>query len=372
MSKYLEMSRRIEAEIDAGRWEQGKMPSVRALAEQYDVSVVTAARALQLLRDKGLISTVERSGCYLVPQNGAAGERWSLCLNVTPGPWQQSTAAVLRCGFDALARKHGLVVDTECFPSRDGQSERELTRQVRSAIEGGIRGVFLLPSRLNDAMCQQEERFLAACRSAGLAVVLLERNLRGRDRPLEWDLVCTDDVGAGSACTRHLLEQGRHRIAFVTGSPTSSHQGRAAGYLLTLYQQAPEQTPLLLEQNAILNVRDAYRELAETLLAQRADGVVCYQDYVALGLIMEFMARGVRVPADIAVVGFDDLPIGKSFAVGVSTYAFPAEAVARHALRVMRTRIENPTEPPVRVDVPGQLIIRESSCAAACRASQPN
>jgi LacI family transcriptional regulator len=156
----------------------------------------------------------------------------------------------------------------------------------------------------------------------------------------------------------------------VTGSPTSSHQGRAAGYLLTLYQRAPEQTPLLLEQNAGLSVRDAYRELAETLLAQRVDGVVCYQDYVALGLIVEFMARGVRVPADVGIVGFDDLPIGQSFAVGVTTYAFPTEAVARQALRVMRCRVEHPAEPPVRVEVPGQLIIRESSCPAGCRAAQ--
>jgi LacI family transcriptional regulator len=363
MSKYLEVSRRIEAEIHAGRWEGGKIPSVRALAGQHHVSVVTAARALQLLRDKGLISTVERSGCYLVPRDGA-GERWALCLHVTPGQWQQSSAEIMRAGFDALARRHGLSVDGERFAGRDGQTDQELARQVRSAQEAGIRGVFLLPSRLDEETCRREERFLAACRSAGLAAVLLERNLRGRDRPLEWDLVCTDDVGAGAACTRHLLEQGRRRVAFVSGSPTSSHQGRAAGYLLALYQQAPEQTPLILEQDASLSYRDAYRELAETLLAQRADGVVCYQDYAALGLIVEFMARGVRVPADVGVVGFDDLPIGTSFAVGVTTYAFPAEEVARRALRVMRCRLENPADPPVRIDVPGRLIVRESSCAA--------
>jgi len=348
MSKYVEVARRIEADIRAGRWEPGRIPGVRSLAGQHGVSVVTAARALQLLRDQGLITTVERSGCYLA---AGGGERWALSLHVTPGPWQGLTAALLRSGFDALGRRHGLIVDD--WPSLDGDP-------ARRAREAGVRGVFLLPSRRDEAVCRQEEGFLRACRNAGLAVVLLERNLRGCDRPLEWDLVATDDVGGGSACTRHLLQQGRRRVAFVTGSPTSSHQGRAAGYLLTLYQQAPEQAPLLIQENA--DGGDAYGDLAEALAVQRADGVVCYQDYVALGLIPELTARGLRVPDDVGVVGFDDLPVDAP--LGVTTYAFPAEAVARQALRLMRWRLEHPDEAPVRVEVPGRLIVRASSSAA--------
>jgi LacI family transcriptional regulator len=63
----------------------------------------------------------------------------------------------------------------------------------------------------------------------------------------------------------------------------------------------------------------------------------------------------------VAVAGFDDLPIGTQFAVGITTFTLPAEDVARQAVRVMRERIAAPDVPPVRVVVPGRVIVREST-----------
>jgi LacI family transcriptional regulator len=69
----------------------------------------------------------------------------------------------------------------------------------------------------------------------------------------------------------------------------------------------------------------------------------------------------VGVPADVAVTGFDNLPIGKAYSIGVTTYAFSSEAVAYHATRLLRTRRLHPANPPVKVLIPGELIVRESS-----------
>jgi LacI family transcriptional regulator len=209
-------------------------------------------------------------------------------------------------------------------------------------------------------MCR-DEALLRACREAGLAVVLIERNLRGPGRRLEHDLAAADDVDGGLRCTEHLLGSGRRRVAFVAGSPTSSHEGRLAGYLAALQRSGAGQKPLVLEQRMALDTRAAYQDLADRLLRLKADGVVCYQDYAALGLIVELLARGLRVPADVAITGFDNLPIGKAFALGVTTYAFPAEAIASQALRLMRWRARDPSGPPVKVLVRGELVVRESS-----------
>ncbi len=356
MAKYLEVSQQLETRLRTGHWEKGRVPSVRAVAEQYRVSAVTAARALQLLRDKGLIHTVERSGCFRVPP--PAGERWALCLRITPGPWQQSATSLTRVGFKAVACQDGVVFDEDPFVWHGGMTERDLDCQVRAAIAGGVRGVALLPSRLDEDKAQQDEHFVAACRGHGLPVVLVERNLRGLHRPLECDLVTTDDLIGGVVCTRHLLNLNRRRVAFVSGSPTSSHEARVAGYLLALHQAGLSPALVLVEP---ATSRDGFRQLADRLLEWGADGVVCYQDYVALGLIVEFMSRGQRVPADIAIVGFDDLPLGTSFAISISTYAFPAEAVAREALRLLRQRAAGHDGPPVHVILPGELRVRESS-----------
>jgi LacI family transcriptional regulator len=95
-----------------------------------------------------------------------------------------------------------------------------------------------------------------------------------------------------------------------------------------------------------------------------ADGVLCYEDYTAMGLILELLTRRIRVPADVAVAGFDNLPIGSSFSMGVTTYALALEDLCRQALRTMRTRLQEPGQQPVKVVVPGKLIIRESTVGA--------
>jgi LacI family transcriptional regulator len=92
-----------------------------------------------------------------------------------------------------------------------------------------------------------------------------------------------------------------------------------------------------------------------------ADGVVCTEDYTVVGVMLELLRRGISVPRKVSVVGFNNLPIGDSFSVGVTTYSYPSEEVAEQAFRMMRHRLEHPEAVPVKVIVPGQLIIRDSS-----------
>jgi LacI family transcriptional regulator len=370
LPKYLSLAQAIEADVSGVR-AGGKMPSVRELASQHGVSIVTAARALQVLRDKGLIRTEERSGCYLIGPDDRTAERWALCLRATPGPFQGAVGSVSHRGFEVAARGTGAVFLTDLFDLADDAPPRELRRQARAAAAAGAGGVFFMPSRVSDEACRLDEKFLAACRAEGLAVVLLERNLRGDTRPLEYDLVSSDDLAGGVCCTRHLLDAGCRRVAFVTASPTSTHNDRLAGYLYALFA-AGGPGPLVLRQRPDLPSKEAYGLLADEVLALKADGVVCYQDYTALGLVMELLTRGVAVPGDVAVAGFDDLPIGSLFAIGVTTYGYPWEGIAREALRVMRRRVAEPDAAPVQVVVPGRLIVRESSTRAASNGNGGN
>lgn len=365
--KYLTISGLIEDQIRRGDWQDGMLLSARGIAEEHQVSPVTASRALQVLRDKGLIRTFDRLGSYLTPAAPAEGltARWALCFRVTPGPWHQATLSTTRAGFQQMARRRGIELDTESFTEGVIGGPVEFRRRVDRAVGAGVSGVFFLPSRVSEESAREDEAILASCRDAGLPVVLVERNLRGPNRPLDYDLVAMDDVDGGLRCTRHLLDQGRRRVAFVTGSPTSSHEGRLAGYLAALHSQGNGDRipprPLVLEQDTDIPLKAAYQRLADRILADRVDGVVCFQDYTAIGLILELLTRGARIPREIALTGFDDLPIGDSFALGVTTFAPPADAIAEEALRLMRRRIEEPSAPPLKVLVPGRLIVRESS-----------
>ncbi|WP_422926322.1 GntR family transcriptional regulator [Singulisphaera sp. PoT] len=370
---YLEVSRKIEARITTGSWRADeRIPGVREIAEEHQVSVVTASRALQVLRDKGIIKSVERSGSYLIPKLTQADESWALCFCITPGPWQKASHAVAMEGFEALGRRGVARFLTNAITLDSAESPQEIKRQVRRAMESGIKGLFCLPSRIDEESLARDERLLQACRELGLPVVLIERNLRGNARELEWDLVGPDDFEGGVRCTEHLQEVGRKRIAFVQGGPTSSHNDRMAGYLFAslkaqrvdpnIVGHAP---PTLLEFRHDLPSKQAYCLLAERVIESEADGVICFQDTTAMGLILELLARGKRIPDEVAITGFDDLPIGNSFSIGVTTYTLDSVTVAQRALEIMRYRIANPDAKPVRVLVPGELIRRESSCTSA-------
>jgi LacI family transcriptional regulator len=76
---------------------------------------------------------------------------------------------------------------------------------------------------------------------------------------------------------------------------------------------------------------------------------------------LELFRRGINVPRDVAVVGCDDLPIGNSFALGVTSYSYPSEAIARAAFRVLMDRIAHPEDPPKKIVLQGKLIVRDSS-----------
>lgn len=374
--KYQDLSRKLEGEISAGRLKEGRLPGLREIAAEHGVSVLTASRALQLLREKGLVRSVHRSGNFLVRGASAAVEderapsrRWGLAFRTTPGPWQKAADSVVLSGFEAIAVAEGLSFNLDPFSNGNDIPPGTFERQAREAVDAGIEGIFLLPSRISEAAARQDERLLEACKKAKLPVVLIERNLRGDGRPLPHDLVATDDLDGGFRCTRHLLRAERRRIAFVSGGPTSSHDSRLAGYLLALFKgSGSTPQPAILEYRQDVPNKDAYGQLADSLADLGADGVVCYQDTVAIGLVVELLARRARIPEDLAIVGFDNLPLGNSFSIGLTTYALDSEQIAREAVRMMERRIANPEAIPIKVSVPGRLIIRESapSSAGAC------
>ena len=366
--KYQGITDEITRGITEGRWPAGrKIPSARAISRHHKVSLMTANRALQVLRERGLIRTVDRSGSYVVGPRPVFPRvaRWALCLRLTPEPWFAASLAASRSGFDSLAAHERFELDSESLAYGDDESADALRERVCRAVDAGAAGAFLFPSRVSDAAARQDETFLAACDAASLPVVLIERNLRGYARPLTRDLVAPNDFEGGYRCTRHLIELDRHRIGFVECDPISSHEDRLAGYLAALFHAnrsgGPHRDPVLLEQASGRPSRESYRSLVDRIVAERLDAVVCYHDYTAIGITLELMVRGLKVPDDVAITGFDGITLGDAFALGITTFAFSAEEVARHAILLAQRRIAEPTGPPVKLLIPGSLVVREST-----------
>ena len=361
-AKYVSLAAKLAVRLRAGEWASGKVPTVREIASEYAVSSFTASRALHLLRDQGLVVTRERSGCYVTPVDSelSTSSRWAVVLRVSPGPWRATSESVSRVGFEELAGEGKFIPYPIELPTTADPTAFEQAAKTISA--DGVEGVFFLPSRVSEQACRQDEAFLASCRREGLPVVLVDRNLRGPARPIEFDLVASDHFDGGRCCTEHLLKLSRRSVACVVASPTSTHGDRLAGYLYALQTVGGgEMTPRVIWVPEHLDAKETYPWIANELIRVGADGVICYQDYVAVGVILELFRRGINVPRDVAVAGCDDLPIGNSFALGVTSYSYPSAAIARTALRVLVNRIAHPEDPPKKIVLKGKLVVRDST-----------
>lgn len=183
-------------------------------------------------------------------------------------------------------------------------------------------------------------------------------------RPLQYteltSYVSVDNVKAAEQAVKHLLFSGRQRVGTITGTPDNADsQDRLTGY-----RQAHASLDLPVDENLIARGRFSrewgYSSM-KALLQQRVDGVFAASDLIAVGALQAIQDAGLRVPDDIALIGFDDLPIATQSRPALTTVRQPIAEKAARATSVLLDLIERRLEAPVQVLLPTQLIIRESA-----------
>ncbi|VXB94635.1 LacI family DNA-binding transcriptional regulator [Massilia sp. 9I] len=201
-----------------------------------------------------------------------------------------------------------------------------------------------------------EPELLGALRDSGKPLVLLDMRLPG------YQCVNPDHQLGGYLATRHLLRLGRKRVAMLCGSLAHhSILERSRGFRKALFEARMLADPELEVQlpsvgDPLANVRQA----VDTLLAlpRRPDALFCYNDSTALAAMQHCLERGLKVPHDLAIVGFDDIQ-----AAGAAIPPLSSIAIDKEALGAMGIELLLEKNPAVDADctLPVQLVVRESS-----------
>lgn len=180
------------------------------------------------------------------------------------------------------------------------------------------------------------------------------------------DHVTVDSVAAARDATRHLIASGRSRIAAV-GLQPHLHNGTAARRLAG-YRAALAEAGLPRDESLEVPVQRLHR--ADGARAMRGlrdvDAVFCFSDQLALGVMHEALRRGLRIPEDLAVAGFDDIEDGRYANPSLTTIAPDKAAIARAALDLLADRLSRDpyTGPARRTIIEHRLIERRSTSAA--------
>jgi LacI family transcriptional regulator len=194
--------------------------------------------------------------------------------------------------------------------------------------EHRVQGILVTP--LSD-----DRQRIAELQARGTPVVLVDsRSSAGGQCS-----VAVDDVLGGDIAVTHLIETGHERIAFA-GGPAGLRQvaDRREGALRALARAGASSAELMLFETPGLNVaagKEAGAAIAAIASQDRPTAVFCANDLVALGLLQEMTERKIRVPADIAIVGYDDIDFAAAAAVPLSSVRQPRQLIGRTAAQLL-------------------------------------
>lgn len=279
-----------------------------------------------------------------------AGRSRSIGL-VVPDIGNPFFAEVVR-GAEDRAADAGM---TLLLGNSDERDERQLAH-LELFQEQRVNGVLLTPASED---LSAVHRFAAG----GMPVILVDREVEEGVLPS----VSVDDVEGGRLAAEHLLASGRRRLAFV-GGPQSVQQvaDRLRGVQAAVAAH-PDVTLEIVEQSAlsVLQGRAAGEAIAARPAESRPDAVFAANDLLAVGLLQAFsFGSGIRVPHDIAMVGYDDIDFASATVVPLSSVRQPARLLGWTGVDLLLKELDG-VEHDRRVRFQPELVVRESSSGAA-------
>jgi DNA-binding LacI/PurR family transcriptional regulator len=331
------------------------MVRLKDIAERAEVSVMTVSKAL---RDEPDVSAATKTRIKVlaeqlgyVPDSTAQGLRnrttklFGLAVSSSANPFLSRLVLAIEerayeLGYDVL------LAHTRNIPEREDAC-------IRRFLARRVDGLFISPVYRSASEARVYQELLAR----RIPTVLL-----GHAAPFCAQFVCveTDDLPASCAVTRHLLELGHKRIAFLAGPPvTPWARERFEGYRRALRESGVEVDDKLVFQ-AGRTLEDGAKAAAQMLAeSTRATAVQAANDLVALGCAGVFLQHGLRIPQDISLAGFGNIAFCDYFRVPLTTVRQAKYRLGSAAVAAMRLLLRG-QRPDVK-PLPAELVVRAST-----------
>jgi LacI family transcriptional regulator len=253
-------------------------------------------------------------------------------------------------GVEDAAREAGLSVFL-CNSNEDADREADyldLLEQQR------VQGILITP-------IDQHSSRLRKLPSRGTPVVVVDRSIDDA----EHCSVAVNDVLGGELAIAHLLELGHERIAYVGGPNTIGQvidrRDGARRALQTAGRPAENLIELTTGALTVAEGRGAGQRLAGLPADRRPTAAFCANDLLALGLLQQCVSLGLRVPEDLAIVGYDDIEFAAAAAVPLTSVRQPRQLLGRTAAELLLDESSNPDHEHQRVTFTPELVVRTST-----------
>jgi GntR family transcriptional regulator, arabinose operon transcriptional repressor len=352
---YLQLSEILRQRIVSGVWNQAgyQLPTEPELCAEFDVARGTVRQALSLLEKEGYVRRERGRGTFVDWTNGqprARSEAAQKQIGFVVPYVRDSFMTSILLGVERRATERGMSVIFRHVENDPARQKAMLEEMAARRVAGTI----LYPT---DSAHMES---IAELIRAGSPVVLIDRYMR----QMPSDYVMADHFGGALQVTQHLIALGHTRIGYVSWDDAAiSMEHRAAGY-----RQALLEAGLPHDEAACCEV-PGYPEIpldplrAYLTREPRLTAVFAANDQIALAVYRAARNLGLRVPEDLALVGFGDIDLVAHLDVPLTTVVLPTYEIGSQAVDLLLARIHNRFQGWQRVILPTQLVIRRS-CGA--------
>ncbi|WP_088810493.1 MULTISPECIES: substrate-binding domain-containing protein [unclassified Listeria] len=341
---YQQISEQLERQIMSGELQVGaQLPTEHALAASHQTSRITSKRALSELENKGLVERIRGKGTFVKARSiSKAVTSMKQVLFILPFPGQHDLGNFTALMLPYLAEK-GYHVHI--------QDESFLTQTHFFQLIEQYDGMIYYPETGNSNL-----DILYQLHFQGFPVVLLDKKMEG----IPFPYVTADNFSGGYMAAHLLLSKGHTKIAFLnsrTIQETSTVRERYMGYLRALFEAGISFHAL--ETN--VHSEEAYAGIAEKFVADGVTAIVAENDLMAIQFMKQAKKMGIRIPQDLAVIGFDNIQAAEFVEPSLTTISQNFEEMGRAAAISLQKQIQK--KDVENAIIPVSLIERESSGA---------
>jgi DNA-binding LacI/PurR family transcriptional regulator/NAD(P)-dependent dehydrogenase (short-subunit alcohol dehydrogenase family) len=358
---YQQLRGDILARIRRGEFGPGdQLPSENQLCEQYAVSITTARRALLELVKEGVVQRKAGVGTTVAPRVRQARLAF-LSIDYKGDAWRTTPSAMgeLLAGIGEYAWQHDAAFSTT------GIEEDRASSYLRRLVEErSVDGVLLRTA--NDI----HEEYLDILEHAGLPYVVIKRDIPGRTL----NCVISNDAAGARMATSHLLELGHKRVGFVCAKPNITlGRERLAGYREALREWGIAFDGALVRQEPYFTIERGYQAVKK-LLEQPSppSAIFVASDTMALGGYEAARELHLKIPDDVAFVGYDDIAPVSVLQPPLTTVRTSYYDFGRLATELLIDLIDHKEVVNRRRVIEPALIVRASTQPPDSGAAQPS
>ena len=351
---YKEVKQSI-LEYAAQRRPHSRLPSRSELSKMFFVAKTTVDRAVKELVEEGYLYSLSGSGTYVADCGTNAFSLKKKEINAAvllPNIMHDTYPGILR-GVEDVMQSYGVNV-VICNTDNDlERQESYLRRLIRSEVSGMI----MIPTiTVKDSEGLALSNMLT---ELDMPVVFCNRGIPGVTRPL----IASNNFYGGYIATKHLLEMGYERIAFLSSYPYQLTHERFQGYQAALWENQREVDNALVRIEEKDNCAETGYEGARRLLENaRPDAIFCFNDRLAYGVMNYFYEKNIAVGEEIGVVGYDNTPSCEMFKPGLTSVSYEEYENGRRAAEMLMEMILKPGNSFQRLTVTNpRLFVRGSS-----------